>query len=186
MSRTVDRLTEIVTPPQSAGIEVDWEEVARAVGTPVPADYVELIERYGGGRFDEYLWLLEPDARSYYDLTEKIDDREGDLEDLWDGGEAKPPQLEVPGARAIAWASTDNGEYLYWLAEEGREPEEWTVLVNEARGERWEHFEMGCAEFLFSSLTGDVRSELLWSRYPADPHKFESCGLYPRRDDDDE
>ncbi|WP_439658666.1 hypothetical protein ACSHWB_40790 [Lentzea sp. HUAS TT2] len=44
---------------------------------------------------------------------------------------------------------------------------------SEARGEEWEHFEMGCAEFLAGTLTGEVRSDLLWSRHPTDPTR--SC-----------
>ena len=60
--------------------------------------------------------------------------------------------------------------------------EGWTVLVNEARGEEWEHFEMGCAEFLVATLTGEVRSGLLWSRYPTDPHTFRASRLIQRED----
>ena len=77
-----------------------------------------------------------------------------------------------PAASTTSWGSTDNGEYLYWLVRPASNSDEWTVLVNEARGEEWEHFEMGCAEFLARTLTGELRSDLLWSRYPTDPHTF--------------
>jgi hypothetical protein len=172
MSNAVDRLMEIVPPPAPAGAEVDWEDAARALRTALPADYRQLIERYGGGQFDQYLWLLEPASRSLYDLIEIVEEREEALEYLWSGGEAKPTLLDAPGVRAIAWGSTDNGEYLYWLVRPGSVPDEWTVLVNEARGEEWEHFEMGCAEFLVGTLTAGVRSDLFWSRYPTYPHTF--------------
>jgi hypothetical protein len=182
MSHAADRLTEIVPPPAPAGTAVDWEEAARVLRTALPTDYVQLIERYGGGQFEEYLWLLEPASNSVYDLADVVEEREDALEYLWNMGEAKPALLDAPGVRAIAWGSTDNGEYLYWLARPGSAPDEWTVLVNEARGEEWEHFEMGCAEFLVATLTGEVRSGLLWSRYPTEPHTFRPSRLIQQED----
>lgn len=91
---------------------------------------------------------------------------------LWDEGEPKPSYLDAPGVRVIPWATTDNGEFLYWLVKPGQRPEDWTVLINEARGWEWEHCDMGCAAFLVASLTGEVRSDILWSNYPSYPHKF--------------
>ncbi|SDN29925.1 hypothetical protein [Allokutzneria albata] len=182
MENPVDRLAEIIAPPAPAATAVDWEETVRRLRTARPADYVQLIERYGGGQFDDYLWLLEPASRSPYDLAETAEEREEALEYLWNRGEAKPALLDAPGVRAIAWGSTDNGEYLYWLARPGDDPHEWTTLVNEARGAEWEHFEMGCAEFLVATLTGEVRSDLLWSLYPASPHEFFPSALIDQED----
>lgn len=182
MSNAVDRLKEIIPPPEPAGTVVDWEETARTLGTALPADYRNLIEGYGGGQFDQYLWLLEPASRRLYNLTRVAEEREEALEYLWNMGEAKPALLDASGVRAIAWGSTDNGEYLYWLVRPGSAPDEWTVLVNEARGEEWEHFEMGCAEFLVATLTGEVRSDLFWSRYPAYAHTFRPSRLIQQED----
>ncbi|GAA4035237.1 hypothetical protein GCM10022247_70940 [Allokutzneria multivorans] len=182
MENAVDRLADIIAPPAPAGTEVNWEETVRRLRTALPTDYVQLIERYGGGQFDGYLWLLEPGSSSDYDLAEITEEREEALEYLWNEGEAKPAVLDAPGVRAIAWGSTDNGEYLYWLARPGDDPDAWTVLVNEARGERWEHFAMGCAEFLVTTLTGEVRSDLLWSLYPASPHEFFPSALIDHED----
>ncbi|WP_256388021.1 hypothetical protein [Allokutzneria sp. NRRL B-24872] len=36
---------------------------------------------------------------------------------------------------------------------------------------------MGCAEFLVATLTGEVRSDLLWSLYPSSPHAFHPSDL---------
>ncbi|MFE6133783.1 hypothetical protein ACFQ6Q_36825, partial [Streptomyces sp. NPDC056437] len=81
------------------------------------------------------------------------------LKDLWEF-EKKPTELEVEGSRVIAWATADNGEFLYWLVRPGLEPNQWTVMVNEARGDRWEHFSVSCTQFLAASLDGELQSSI--------------------------
>jgi uncharacterized membrane protein YdbT with pleckstrin-like domain len=51
-------------------------------------------------------------------------------------------------------------------------PDQWTVVVNEARGDRWEHYPMNCTEFLLAALTGDVYSDVLSSRFPLTTHEY--------------
>ncbi|TWE20299.1 hypothetical protein [Kitasatospora atroaurantiaca] len=45
-------------------------------------------------------------------------------------------------------------------------------MINEARGERWEHLDMSFGQFLLSGLTGAVRSEILSDEFPTSPHDF--------------
>ncbi|MBV7699223.1 SMI1/KNR4 family protein [Streptomyces sp. TRM70350] len=174
MNAHVERLTNLVVPPEDAGRRQDWDDVARELGLGLPADYRELIDTYGGGRFDAYLWLLEPRCPNrHYDLHRSVAERDEGFEMLWEDGEPKPVQLlESPGSRVIPWASTDNGEFLYWLAHPEIHPDDWTVMVNEARGAWWEHFDVGCAELLVRLLTGEVRSEILSSSFPLEVHEF--------------
>ncbi|MFJ8748145.1 SMI1/KNR4 family protein [Streptomyces sp. NPDC102441] len=35
----------------------DWPAVERELGTTLPTDYRQLVETYGGGVFDETIWL---------------------------------------------------------------------------------------------------------------------------------
>lgn len=44
-------------------------------------------------------------------------------------------------------------------------------MVNEARGDRWDHYAMTCTEFLLAALTGDVQSDVLSSR-PVHPARI--------------
>ncbi|MFF8394783.1 hypothetical protein [Streptomyces sp. NPDC016172] len=83
-----------------------------------------------------------------------------DLESLWEF-EKKPAELEVEGSRVIPWATTGNGECLYWLVRPGHEPDQWTVMVNEARGDRREHFQLSCTQFLTSPLDRELHSNIL-------------------------
>ncbi|MET8164227.1 SMI1/KNR4 family protein [Streptomyces sp. NPDC005329] len=174
MNAHVERLTQLVAPPERAAPRADWAVLAEELGIELPGDYRELIDTYGGGRFDGYLWLLEPRcANRHYDLTRHIAERDEAFEMLWEDGEPKPEQLESsPSSRVIPWATTDNGEYLYWLVRPGSHPDEWTVMVNEARGDWWEHFDVGCAEILGKLLAGETRSKILSSSFPARMHEF--------------
>jgi len=96
------------------------------------------------------------------------------LDYLWIRGEERPEGLEEgSGAHLVCWATTENGECLFWLVTPGVGPDEWVVMVNEARGPWWERFEMGCLEFLVGVLNGDIESEILSSRFPTDPHQFQ-------------
>ncbi|MGW1744858.1 hypothetical protein ACWCRD_04395 [Streptomyces sp. NPDC002092] len=59
-----------------------------------------------------------------------------------------------------------------WLVRAGQSADEWTVMVNEARGDRWENYSMNCTEFVVAALAGDVHSNVLSSRFPLAEHEF--------------
>ncbi|WP_053645294.1 MULTISPECIES: hypothetical protein [unclassified Streptomyces] len=102
-------------------------------------------------------------------------ERAGDLEDLWAYGQ-KPAELEAEGARVVPWTVTDNGERLYRLDRSGLDPDRWTVVVNETRGARWEHFSVSRTRFLASALSGEPRPGVLSSSFPRVVHEFRRPG----------
>ncbi|MER6222308.1 SMI1/KNR4 family protein [Streptomyces sp900105755] len=155
------------------GTSKAWDSVEERLGTGLPRDYKELVEAFGAGRFDAHIWLLEPQCPNQaYDLEFDNDGRMDDLEDFWEMGEEKPAELDEAGSRLVSWGSTPSGEVLYWLVRPHQDPDRWTVMVNESRGPRWEHFETDCTEFLSGILTGRLRSRILASRLPAAEHEF--------------
>ncbi|WP_405496468.1 SMI1/KNR4 family protein [Streptomyces sp. NBC_00096] len=175
MTNALTRLHDIVPAP-SEPRRKDWGEVERTLGIELPSDYKELIRVYGGSNWDDYLYVLEPDCpNENYDLIAWAESQAEDLEGLWEF-ERKPAELEAAGARVIPWATTDNGECLYWLVEPGLEPDRWTVMVNEARGDRWEHFDVPCAQFLAASLDGQLQSDILSASFPRAVHEFRRLG----------
>ncbi|MEK9519536.1 SMI1/KNR4 family protein [Streptomyces venezuelae] len=171
MTDGLDRLSAIAPAPGAPRTKT-WDEVERAIGVVLPDDYKELVRVYGGGSWDDYLYVLEPGCpNESYDLLAWARNRAEDLEDLWEF-EKKPVELETPGSRVVPWAVTDNGECLYWLVLPGVSPERWTVMVNEARGGRWEHFAVSCTRFLAGALDGELRSGILSSSFPLAAHAF--------------
>ncbi|MFV6030349.1 SMI1/KNR4 family protein [Streptomyces sp. NPDC056264] len=172
MTDALDRLLAIVPAPDEHRRMRSWDEVERTIGVALPCDYKELVHVYGGGNWDDYLHVLEPGCpNDDYDLVAWARNQAEDLEGLWEF-ERKPVELEAEGARVIPWAVTDNGECLYWLVLPGVAPEGWTVMVNEARGGRWEHFSVSCTRFLAAALEGELRSGVLSSSFPLASHTF--------------
>ncbi|MFD7258408.1 SMI1/KNR4 family protein [Streptomyces sp. NPDC059874] len=163
-------------PPSDAPRVHDWAQIEQALGTVLPGDYKQLVDLYGGGLFDDAIWVLEPDSpNKYYDLVTENRDRAEAQQRLWLGGEPKPTQLEVEGSRTLAWAVTENGDCLYWLARPGQEPDEWPVLVKEGRGREWELHPQSCSEFLESILlTGGLESEIFYDFPTEEAHEFRS------------
>lgn len=95
MHPAVARLIEIV-PPSGPRRSRDWNAVERELGTPLPEDYKELIEVYGGGVFDETVWLLDPECPDEdYNLVAQFAEREKVLARLWQT-EPKPAELDRP------------------------------------------------------------------------------------------
>ncbi|MCZ9337001.1 SMI1/KNR4 family protein [Streptomyces sp. TRM76130] len=171
MNAALARLRQLIPPPPEPR-STDWDAVAGRLGVVLPTDCKELIRTYGGSNWDDYLFLLEPGCpNDNYDLIEWEDQQTEALEGLWEF-EMKLDELADAGSRGIPWVTTGNGECLYWLIQAGQDPDQWTVMVNEARGDRWEHYPMNCTEFLVSVLTADVRSAVLSSRFPLAQHTF--------------
>ncbi|MGW2324374.1 SMI1/KNR4 family protein [Streptomyces sp. NPDC001700] len=138
--------------------------VERQLATALPDDYKELVQTYGGGVFNETIWLLDPECPvEDYNLLSLVAERAEVLSNLWDGGEPKPAELaSEEGARLIPWAYIEgSGAFLYWLVKSGQMPNDWTTMVNEGRGPEWEHHPLSCAQFVLSAITGELRSECL-------------------------
>ncbi|WP_299532049.1 SMI1/KNR4 family protein [uncultured Streptomyces sp.] len=173
MHPDVERLTALVPPPANASPR-DWTTVEAALGTLLPADYRQLVDTYGGGVFDETVWLLDPSCPDDdYNLVAQAAERADTLEKLWQT-EPKPQQLQAPGARVLPWAYIeDTGAMLYWLIRPDDQPDGWTVMFNEGRGPLWEHHDTTCAGFLLAVLTGEADTDY-FPDLPADDHTFDS------------
>ncbi|MDJ0461010.1 SMI1/KNR4 family protein [Streptomyces sp. H27-C3] len=174
MHPAVERLTVLV-PPTSPRRSRDWAAVEQQLGTALPQDYKELVETYGGGVFDETIWLLDPECPDQgYNLLDQARECAKILANLWEN-EPKPPQLlGGDGAEVLPWAYIEgSGAMLYWLRRPGQKPEEWTTLFNEGRGPEWEYHPHPCAHFLLSVLTGEADT-IYFDEFPPDEHEFDS------------
>ncbi|MGW6985217.1 SMI1/KNR4 family protein [Streptomyces sp. NPDC054932] len=176
MHPDVEALVQLV-PPQQVAAPRDWPAVHRRLGHDLPEDYRQLVDTYGGGLFDEAIWILEPDGEDKeYDLFAMVQERAEVLERLWDGGsgEPKPAQLAEPGTGIVPFAQIEGtGAFLYWLTREGQDPAAWTVMADAGRGPEWEHHPVSCARFVLGVLTGEIRNNMFDELLPADDHTFE-------------
>ncbi|WP_369189730.1 SMI1/KNR4 family protein [Streptomyces sp. R08] len=181
MNAGLERLVSLleVNEPLAPRPATDWSQVEARLGHSLPSDYQALVGELGGGRLDGYLWLLEPDCPNrHYDLVTTDKDQTQILAELWEAGEERPIELVNSGAQVFPWAVTDNGECLYWFARPNVSADDWTIAVNEARGSEWEFFPAGCVEFLDGILSRTLESEILWSRFPTEPHEFRRSATF--------
>ncbi|MFB6627036.1 SMI1/KNR4 family protein [Streptomyces sp. NPDC056374] len=170
----VERLTRVVPPPAEQRPWA-WAEIEERLGGALPEDFRDLVDTYGGGVFDETIWILEPDcAEPGYDLLAVKEERAEVLARLWEiGPEPRPEQLEAAGAGLLPFAYIEGtGAHLYWLSSGDVRPDEWTVLANAGRGPEWEHHPVSGVRFILSVLTGEIRSDIL-GNLPADDHAFD-------------
>ncbi|MBJ6636905.1 hypothetical protein H4K36_01085 [Streptomyces sp. DHE7-1] len=84
--------------------------------------------------------------------------------------------METPGSRLVCWATTDNGEYLYWLVQANDDPDSRVIMINSESGEDWERYDMTVTRLLAAVLTGEIRSEILWDKFPLPEHQFRPAG----------
>lgn len=150
---------------------VDWAAVETRLGTALPGDYKELVERFGYGDFDDYLGLLLPDGPpGSLDLVT--------FNEFWaraaaeDGGRWwEPYGLHPAPGGLLQWGSTEGRTSFSWLTE-GADPERWPILVmGEDYADR-HRFDGSTAEFIHRLLT-DRRHPCSTARY-FDSHFFTS------------
>lgn len=161
-----------VSHPQALG-EVDWSSVPGELRALLPDDYREMIDTFGGGSFDRHVWIHSPRRQGEpYDLASWAVDREMALELLWDAGEEVPPQINRESDRLIAWASTGDGEYIYWLfPRNGSLPADRRIAVQDYDGD-WEFFDLSCAEFLLQWVNGELGTNLISSTFAEFENSF--------------
>ncbi|MEU6242487.1 SMI1/KNR4 family protein [Streptomyces sp. NPDC047024] len=172
MTPDLGRLTQVMPRPSAPAHAPDWNAAEATLNTTLPADYKELISTYGGGFVDGLLLLLEPGcANDVYDQLKISAECEEANEALWQY-EDRPTEMEQEGNRLVCWATTDNGDCLYWLVRPGDSADSRPVLINDESGQEWERYDMTVTRFLTAVLDGEVRSRILWDKFPSDPHEF--------------
>ncbi|EHR61149.1 SMI1/KNR4 family protein [Saccharomonospora cyanea] len=159
-----------VSYPQALG-GVNWNSVPEEFRVLIPRDYREMIDTFGGGSFDQHIWIHSPRGRGEpYDLASWAIERETALELLWGAGEEVPAAIDRESDRLIAWASTGDGEYIYWvISKEGSSPSGQRIAVQDYDGD-WEFFDLSCSEFLLRWVNGQLDTNLISSAFA----KFEN------------
>jgi hypothetical protein len=84
----LDRLVGLTPPQDTATSALDWAAVEAALALSLPDDYKALVQRYGSGAFDDFIWLLSPGASEHLDLLRQRRARLDALQVLRDDGEA--------------------------------------------------------------------------------------------------
>ena len=160
------RLSELAPPPASSGPRVDWEDWERSVGFSPPADYKRLIDAYGLGRFDGFLWVLHPSTANS-NLRLDVAQIESARHILRNDSFGSNHEL-------VPWASTDNGDVAYWVTNAAPDdPDAWAVAVNEARGPDWSVSDLTTIPWLEAVLSGRLKVDVFPDDFPSNKPVFE-------------
>ncbi|MGW4895460.1 SMI1/KNR4 family protein [Kitasatospora sp. NPDC004240] len=175
MSEFLARLIDLCPPDEAPGAAVSWEALEARLGFRLPADYKELVGRYGPGSFDEFLSVVQPEsAYRSLDLEAQIESARSSLRSMAkanEGVEGWPPRHPVESLTPVC--RTESGQIVYWVRECPDEPDTWTIAVNESRGIRFEYFDGGVVEFLVKVLSGEFGVSF-FVEFPGEEPEFES------------
>ncbi|WP_326710021.1 Lsr2 family protein [Streptomyces sp. NBC_01474] len=151
----LERLTELCPPPTPHQQPVDWAHVESTLGTPLPDDYERLTATYDPGCFAGYLWVYDPRHTSVH--VNLVGPASNQLREQMRSDHAQGIYpAPVDPALLLPCGGTDNGERLFWVTDPQKQPDAWTIAVNEARGPRWFTFAGNLTQFLVSVLSGET------------------------------
>lgn len=148
----VQRVIEL-TGWESLGISVDWSSMEEELQLPLPADYKELFEAFGGGVFSDSVYFLARDEGLAFDILTQWRVALSVDQDSEAGGVSavEPYSIYAPGGEGlITWASTEWGDEYCWLVNVHR-PGAYPILARAEDGE-WHRYDMSTSEFLYRIL----------------------------------
>jgi hypothetical protein len=173
----IEQLLQVVPPPTNDPTRHDWEAIEDGLGHGLPSDYKEIIERYGPGSFGDFLHIYQPNCPwPQLDLKHESEGELWALRQLQAEGQEIPYRLEEP-AELLTAGRDENGDPLFWRRLNLNSPDEWTILIKDARAPEWYEHEGGLADFLSKVLSGEVRVEILPDEFPSASPSFQPYGI---------
>jgi hypothetical protein len=164
-----DDLIRLVPSLVNDEVLTNWPVLETRLDLELPSDYKWIVDRYGPGKFDNFLHILQPGSPFEPIQLEYSIVRAGQiLEQLRRSGEVIPYST----SELLPVATTDNGDTVFWIRRPMKEPDLWTITVNAARNLVWSEFNGGIVEFLVSVLSGDRRVEVFPKGFPSEHPEF--------------
>jgi hypothetical protein len=148
---SINELAKIIKKPRETYFAISdpdkWQEVEAKLTVPFPSDYKEFIGYYGAGVIGNFVVVSNPFSPHkpanffrYTDFSLEIE-RKFHFLDF-------PLFPEMDGL--LPFASTYNGDHLYWLTE--GQTDNWKVIVREVKSKNYELYSCGMVD-LFLRLT---------------------------------
>ncbi|MBT2367760.1 SMI1/KNR4 family protein [Streptomyces sp. ISL-10] len=174
----LDALRTLLPPPPEPYLgDADWEWVYEQLGTRLPAEYVTLMETYGGGELLHWLRLSPPLDTGRYGLVGEQWYRDAYRELRADFPEYQPLPVWPEKGGFLPFASTIDGDQICWLTE-GEDPDAWPLIVIPRHADQGGPLPMGLTGTLLEWLRGRFR----WEGFPgydADDDPLDFIGFDP-------
>ncbi len=149
----LDTLSLLVPPPDTPFRgEAGWPDLFAEFGTSLPAEYVALMDRYGGGMFGKWLQFATP-LRAKRSLAAFANGITGAYRSVRDEfPEYCPlPVWPEPGG-FLPFASSIDGDSLAWLVD--GDPDRWPLVVVPRHRDQGPPLAAGLTELLLAWLRG--------------------------------
>ena len=132
---------------------VDWDEVHRRLGTPLPSDYRNLVDAFGRGGFDGYLVVATPEPTMTG--TSLIDEawQWADYDERNDILAYGYPRRMFPRPGGLLeWGRAVDSQCVFFWATEGEDPDQWPTYVTDD-ADQWDLIDMPMSEVVFRQTT---------------------------------
>jgi hypothetical protein len=156
-------LRSIAPPPDEPlepGVPDQWPRVEADLGTELPEDFKRFTELYGSGKFDDFLYLLNPFAED--PAGNLVTGRDLMLEGYAETRGKFPDRLPLPPwpepGGLLPLGRSDNGNELYWLTD--GKPASWSVVAFAGRSTDYEVHRHPVTEFLALLLSGELDTDV--------------------------
>lgn len=161
----------LLTPPPTSPYlgSGSWEALFTELGTTLPTEYVQLMERYGAGCWSEWLRFLTPLRRSpQRRFVSHVRDVTQCYETLAEGDTAHHPLRMWPEPGGfLPFANSVDGDQLGWLTRD-RDPNTWPLVIWPRHAYQGASLEHGLVDTLLAWLRGDLHTKGLPALDPDD------------------
>ncbi|ARU54294.1 hypothetical protein OLMES_0187 [Oleiphilus messinensis] len=171
----IENLKHILNPPlDPLETDTDWDPVENQLGIKLPQDYKDFITSYGTGSVDSFLWIFNPFSKNQNINLFKCLETYREVFEYLDKNTSEIAIFSLfPAARGLLpFAATDNGDVLFWLVD--GDPENWSIVINDARQDEYEKFDVSLVAFLTDILSNKLKSDVLPVGFPTENPSFRS------------
>jgi hypothetical protein len=160
----IDSLLNVLKVPGNGRVahtSDEWSRVENELGTKLPGDYKQFINRFGTCRLCDFIWVFDPFSKNQHlnlhTQVQRILEGMQVLQQKFEEERQYPLYPQRGGL--LPWGTTDNGDNLFWLT--SGSPEEWAIILNESRSPFYEQYTGDMSHFLLLAVTGQLTSSIL-------------------------
>lgn len=170
----LDELVKLMPPPAGLSFHGDWKALSTAGLADLPSEYIDFVNLYGPGVFDEFLYVFVPGCEnSNLDLIRQLDRQLAALRELRTDGNLhlRLPIFPEEGG-IVPWGITDNGDVCFWDTRP-QSPDDWGVVVVDGRASDWLEHRGGMSDFLVHIFSQPHFCAVFPDDWPTDNPSFQ-------------
>jgi hypothetical protein len=145
---------ELLSLPKEPPSDPRWPELEAGIRIRFPAPFKHIAERYGDRCWNDFAYILNPLSNEYEGWVSRILEAERADRDAFPEHYLFPLHPEAEGL--FPWATTDNGDVLFWVRKHSR----WPTLIKGARAPEFEVDFSPCEIILYHIAAGTTRSRM--------------------------